>query len=256
MPKPTEEESLRRIVTQLSLTGKWQDYYLPCDYLVLDVETTGFSSVKNRIVSVGFCAVKDCAIVNDIHSGQSANVVIKWPEEVFDGCQSAIDIHGIDYNRSQREGVEPVEAMMMLNDAIKWARAENMFIVGHNLLKFDMPFLGMELNRAGIKNNIVAEEVVDTHALCKAMQLGMIPGANESSFDYFTRVTSFRAKGVFSNLEKYCIDRFDLRSRYGVDSTEAHDSGYDCWLTHLVMQGLNEMLGLQSSSLAAVEAPW
>ena len=250
MGRPSEEENLDRIVKKLAKIGGWVNNHLPCDYLVLDVETTGFSSVDNRVASVGFCAVKGCEVVQDIHSGQSANIIIKWPAETFVGCEKAIEIHGIDYDKSQRDGVEPATAMMILSDAIEWARSQGMYIVGHNLLKFDMPFLGMEMSRAGINNRIKCQEVVDTHALVKAMQLGMLPGDDESVSDYFNRVMNFRAKGVFSNLEHYCIDRFELRQKYGVDSTSAHDSGYDCWLTHLVLQELNEMIGFTS------KVPW
>lgn len=250
MARPTEAESLRRIVDRLSVIGKWGYDHLPCDYLVLDVETTGFSSVNNRIASVGFCAVRDCEIVNDIHSDRSANIILKWPHEVFVGAEGAIAIHGIDYTKSQEKGIDPKEAMHILSDALNWARANDMRIVGHNLLKFDMPFLCAEMTRAGIDNRIACDEVVDTHALVKAMQLGMLPGMDESVSDYFNRVVEFRAKGVFSNLETYCTNRFNLCDKYGVNPAEAHDSGYDCWMTHLVVQELNGILE------QGLDTPW
>lgn len=246
MTRPTEEESLKRIVKRLSSIGDWGAPFLPCDYLVLDIETTGFSSVSNRVVSVGLCAVKDCCICNDIHSGNYANVVLKWPEEVFTGCEKAIAVHGIDYEMSQRVGVEPRQAMAMVSEAIEWARAEGLFIVGHNLQKFDAPFLAMEFGRAGLGTRIESREILDTAALCKAMQLAMLPGQDESVFDYFERVMAFRAKGVYFNLERYCVERFELVQKYGVDSSCAHSSGYDCWLTHLVVQELNKLMGVQT----------
>jgi DNA polymerase III epsilon subunit-like protein len=238
-----DEKALKSIVSRLSEIGKWEMPHLPCDYLVVDIETTGFSSINNRIVSVGLCAVRDCEITDELHDGNSANIILKWPEEVFHDCQTAIDVHGIDYERSQAEGVDPKEAMGIVADAIRWAKSEGMFFVGHNLLKFDVPFLGMELSRAGFENRIDGTEVVDTAALCKAMQLGVFPGSSESIYEYFTRVINFRARGIYFNLDKYCVNRFDLVRNYGVDINAAHDSGYDCWLTHLVLQEMNKIVG-------------
>lgn len=243
MPRPSEEENLKKIVRALSVIGKWGTQHLPCNYLVLDIETTGFSSVDNRVVSVGFCAVKDCEITNEIHAGNYSNVILKWPEDVFVGCEKASEIHGIDYQKSQELGTEPHEAMEMVHEAIEWARSEDMYIVGHNMQKFDAPFLSAELSRAGIGTRIHNDEVVDTAALCKAMQLGMIPSQDETVFDYFNRVMSFRAKGVYFNLDRYCCSRFSLDERFGARKEDAHNSGYDCWLTHLVMLSLNQMLG-------------
>jgi len=249
-----EKEALKEIVRRFSIIAGWPDHHLPCDYLVLDVETTGFSSNTNRVVSVGFCAVQDCEISHAIHSADYANVILKWPEEVFVGCEKATDIHGIDYAVSQAQGIAPAEAMRIVSDAIDWAKSNDMRIAGHNLVKFDAPFLEAEMARAGITQKFDINNAIDTHVLCKAMQLGVLPGNDESIFDYFFRVLNLRAKGVYSNLDHYCMERFKLAAKYQANAVDAHNSGYDCWLVYLVVQELNKMLGY--SGYEEGEIPW
>ena len=247
MSRPTEAITLKNIVSILSQVGNWEADYLPCNYLVLDIETTGFSSTKNRVVSIGLCAVQDCEITNELHDGDSSNMILKWPQKTFDGCDKAIEIHGIDYHKSQEQGIDPADAMGILAEAIAWAREHKMYIVGHNMLKFDAPFIGMEMQRAGLATRIEGGEVVDTAALVKAMQLSVLPGLDETVLGYFERVMNIRAKGVFFNLDRYCVERFGLIEKYAVDPHSAHNSGYDCWLTHLVLQELNKMLDTDES---------
>lgn len=242
MPKLSDSEYLCQIIQRLSKSCEWGAAHLPCDYLVLDIETTGFSSVNDRVVSLGMCAVEGCEISHELHSGDYTNIILKWPEEVFNGKGDAIAVHGIDYAKSQEYGVDPSEAMSMLSLALEWARNKGMYIVGHNLQKFDAPFLTMEMSRAGIDMKIEHDEVLDTAALCKAMQLGMLPSEDESVFEYFERVLSFRAKGVYFNLDRYCIGRFELDKKYGAGKDKAHNSGYDCWLTHLVVSEMNKIV--------------
>jgi len=247
MSRPTEAATLHKVVEILSQIGNWKTSYLPCNYLVLDIETTGFSSTKNRVVSIGLCAVQNCEIAHELHEGDSSNMILKWPIEVFDGCDKAIEIHGIDYHKSQELGLEPADAMGILAESIAWARDNNMYIVGHNMLKFDAPFIGMEMQRAGLDTRIEGNEVIDTAALCKSMQLHILPGLDETVMGYFQRVMAIRAKGIFFNLDRYCVERFGMIEKYGVDPQSAHDSGYDCWLTHLVLQELNKMLDIDES---------
>ena len=127
--------------------------------------------------------------------------------------------------------------LTMINNEVK----EGSMIVGHNLCKFDIPFLHGEASRYGIDINFLEDQVIDTGLLVKGMQLNLYPEAGEPIHSYWRRVISFWAKGVKFNLDKYCVSRFGLE-KHGASTSCAHDAGYDCWLTHLVLCELNNII--------------
>jgi len=242
MDQALEAGHLKEIVRRLATTEHWPNNKLPCDFLVLDTETTGFSSAKDSIVQIGLCSVRDCEISHEFCDEDYAAFTIKLPRNAFVGKERAIEVHGIDYERSQEEGISPSEAYALLHDIVLEARSYGMMVCGHNLYSFDIPFLQVELARMGISFEFQPNEIVDTAMIVKAMQLGMYPSEGEMAYTYWDRVRNFRARGVYFNLDRYCIKRFELEEKYGASKEEAHDAGYDCWLTHLVILELNKIL--------------
>ena len=240
-PRVLHTYHLREIVQRLAKTEMWPNNKLPCDYLVLDTETTGFSSTDNHIVQIGLCAVRDCEICHDFGDDDFMSFTIKLPEEAFIWAEGAVKVHGIDYVKSQEQGIPPEEAYGLLHEVLLDARSKGMYICGHNLYSFDIPFFQTELSRMGISFKFAQNEVVDTAMLVKAMQLGMYPSVGEPSYTYWSRVKSFRARGIYFSLDRYCIEHFDLAA-FGADKSHAHDAGYDCWLTHLVVSELNKIV--------------
>jgi DNA polymerase III epsilon subunit-like protein len=116
-----------------------------------------------------------------------------------------------------------------------------MMIVGHNMFNFDIPFLTATAQRFGLNLGFRQDEQLDTGLLVKAMQLRMYPGTDERLYNYYRRVGDLRA-GVKWSLDRYCIQRFGLDKKHDVDALKAHDAGYDCFLTHLLLKELNAIL--------------
>lgn len=237
-----EHRNLKEIVRRLAKTEKWPNNKLPCDYLCLDTETTDTNVTAGNIVQIGLCAVKDCKIVHEFGDQDYMSFTIKLPKEAFAGKEAAIAVHGIDYEKAQRTGLEPTEAYKLLHDILVEALARGMMVCGHNLYSFDIPFFTNEMAKMGITFKFGQNQVVDTAMLVKAMQIGILPGEDETSFSYWSRVYSFRAKGIYFNLDRYCMARFNLGEKYGASKEHAHNAGYDCWLSHLLVAEMNKIV--------------
>lgn len=237
-----EHRHLKEIVRRLAKTERWPNNKLPCEYLCLDTETTGTNSSFDKIVQIGLCAVRDCKIVHDFCDTDYTSFTIKLPKEAFVGKEAAIAVHHIDYEKSQREGIEPTEAYQLLHEIILKAMSMGMMVCGHNLYSFDIPFFQHELALMGISFKFAQNEVLDTAMLVKAMQIGILPGEDETSYAYWARVRDFRAKGIYYNLDRYCIERFQLTQKYGASKAQAHNAGYDCWMSHLLVAEMNHIV--------------
>lgn len=232
-----------RIMSELAAIGKWPKRRLPDNYLVIDTETLGFSSQRDRVVQIGMCLVQDGEFCHELWNEDYLTRTLKWPKEDFVGKEEAIGIHHCDYEYCQENGVEPVSALSLLQDIITWACDRQFYLVGHNIHKFDIPFLVGSMKRSGFALTVCFERVIDTAMFVKGMQLGMLPSRDDKRFsDYWSRVGGTQSPGVYFNLARYCVARFGLDQKYGVDVTQAHGAGYDCWLAHLVVRELNALV--------------
>ncbi len=157
--------------------------------LAFDLETTGVNAKRDRIVQYAF--------IGSDSSGEEIRVEeLVYPQQKIPAETSAI--HGIYDN--DVKGLSPFSAHaerigLLVNDAV---------IVGHNVRRFDMPFLGNEFSRAGmISPKPIA--VIDTLELVRKLKL---PRPH--------------------NLGALC-------SRYGIDLTNAHTAGADAAATLLLL---------------------
>lgn len=237
-----QHSNLKQIVKRLAETEHWPDNKLPCNYLCLDTETTGVNTSTDSIVQIGLCEVRDCKPAHTFCDTDYTSFIVKLPPEKFFGKEGAIAVHGIDHQKSQKEGIEPKDAYCLLYDIVMKAKEQGLYVCGHNLYSFDIPFLQTELARMGITFKFAENEVIDTAMLVKAMQLGMLPGVGETSYAFWFRVRNFRAKGIYYSLDRYCIERFNLAAKYGVSKDSAHDAGYDCWMSHLLVAEMNHIV--------------
>lgn len=77
-------------------------------YVVVDVETTGLDLVRDRLIAIGACAVENGRVV----MVESFEIVLRQDQV---STKDNILIHGIG-GEAQREGVEPVEALVRFLD--------------------------------------------------------------------------------------------------------------------------------------------
>lgn len=160
-------------------------------YLVFDFETSGLSPTADRIVQVGVCAVaqgkiacNDCWIVNQD---------ITIPRE-------ATRIHGITTERMKAEGIAPKESLARLFEMMNQAAT----CVGHNIHRFDIPFMLADARRLGLTPP-PTDNFVDTAALYKGWKLGVARRPGETHRRYAENVLSRMAYGVRLSIP-VCLD--------------------------------------------------
>ena len=205
---------------------------LPESYLIVDTETSGLDKANDYILQVGMCLVENRKIQTTIAQIINRPGVLIHPK--------ALAIICITPERMEKEGV-PVDAYMpWVLDFIRSMQKTRKMFLGHNILAFDIPLFQKEAERFGQQLPFGSDEMIDTGALVKAAQLNLSMGPNESLMDFWKRVTSIRARGVFWSLANHCHTAYNL-GKYGVDITKAHDAGVDCQLVHFLMEELRLM---------------
>ena len=202
--------------------------YFPATYLVLDVETTGFSHRKDYIAQFGLAKVVERELV------YQTGFIIHVPKDSM--SEGATGSHGLTEEICNRDGVPREEAMNTIHGILtSWHETNpNDPIVGHNLAKFDLPFIEQEFERFNLVFDLDVFPMVDTGAMVKAMQIGTYPTPGEPQKQFMLRMLNYRAKGVMWALEKYCIDRYGLREKTA--SMDSHNAQNDCVITHWVLE--------------------
>lgn len=234
---------------------------IPDDYLCVDLETTGFtfdfltapdqdSYVGDLIVEVGFCDAEnhfadyyENRVLNWLADG--TGVKCDWLENKFRLCTDSMAKRGRVYRMSvdkmTSEGEDPREIIVDMSGRVATAIAEGKKLVGFNIFDFDRRVItDVTAEWCGEPLYIPDESVFDVGLLEKANQLDMLPYVGEAAADFFKRVKSVYAKGVYWNLDA-CVERYQLQSLYDFDGAETHNAGTDAMVTHLIFR---EMLGI------------
>lgn len=215
---------------------------LPTDYLVVDIETSGFNynppegKRPDVVVQVGYAAVKDCKLV------QQGAHYIKRPRGTMRG--KALEITGITDDILHKYGENPRELYVRLIKLFSLYREAQCMFVGHNMISFDAPFLSRELERLGIDFAFKPNEIIDTGCICKAAQMGSLIGPKESLIEYFNRIRQTRSRVKWA-LE-FSIKNYEVDKRFDIDVSKAHDAGVDCYMTHCLLEEFRNY----------TEAPW
>lgn len=208
------------------------DFCFPEHYLVLDIETTGFSNKVDFIQQVGMVQVSDGEIKN------SVSFYMQVPEgSVSDG---AFKVHGITADKCNRDGLPRRLACLHLAETLSSWFKKGGALVGHNAARFDLPFISNVMTREKVDFDFHDFAVVDTGCLVKAIQINTFPQTRETPRAYWRRISNIRAKGVFWALAKYCIPTFGLEKRAEEAGLDAHDALADCIMTSWVLEDLKK----------------
>lgn len=191
------------------------------DYLVWDLETTGFVAPECRILEIG------CFIVRDNEVERKHWVLdnkVEIPEKI-------VEITGITQAIIDEEGRDPKECLLEFLPYFKLCKQN----VTHNGIRFDIPFLvnyaedvlSFTDKQKRFTTDLLNETAFDTAVQFKANQLVMLQDENESHFRFANRVMSVRAYGVLFNLGFACDE-------LGVDRSNIvqHRAMADVELTH------------------------
>lgn len=207
---------------------------LPDDYLVFDTETSGVDVATDRILQFGFVLVRGRQIMD-----QYSFLARRTRQEVTIH-PDAIKVHGIDYDKLEREGIPPAEVIATVIDLFETARKHGMMFVGHNIASFDAPMFERECTVSGKDFRFGDHEVLDTGMIVKAAQMRGYFDPSLSLKAWARRVAEVRARGIYWNLDRYCTEKFKLMEGGKV---KAHDAMADCILTHRLLEKLRTWPG-------------
>lgn len=107
------------------------------NYVVFDIETTGLSTIEDRIIEIGAVKVQDGVVVEEFSVLMNPGVHI--PERVS-------EINNIYDDMLENEEL-PGVVLYKFHQFIK----DTDFLVGHNAKRFDYPFLENEFDRYFVK---------------------------------------------------------------------------------------------------------
>jgi len=218
----------------------------PNDYICYDLETTGLNPQDDLIWQIGHCQV-----IGGLPSRGYATR-LNWflhEETPQDWLVQKIAKHQAEMRAADRhtgcsvhavkQGEHPTEVLRRYTQLFAAAQMSNV-IVGHNIIRFDNNMFLCNIDRCFHATfDFDPWRVIDTAALVKAMQLGVLPFKGEPPGDFCWRILKHhKAKGVFFSLDKYCVPTFKLASRYNLNSARMHTAGYDAMITHLLLYEL------------------
>lgn len=108
------------------------------EYIVFDIETTGLNTSEDRIIEIGAIKVIDGIVVDEFN--RLINPGFKISEQIT-------AINGITNEMLEHESY-PGVVLAEFNRFI----SESEFIIGHNAIRFDYPFIQSEFKRNYIKH--------------------------------------------------------------------------------------------------------
>ncbi len=165
------------------------------EYVVFDIETTGLDTLEDRILEIGAIRVKDDQIIAEFN--KLINPGIPIPRVVT-------EINGITDEMVQNEAYPGVVLTEFKNFI---AGAE--FLIGHNAIRFDYPFIKSEFKRNFVKHD-----------------------------DFVIRDTVWIARKKLHRLRNYSLK--SLTGYYGIENVNAHQALSDVYATYNLFIKLNQ----------------
>jgi DNA polymerase III epsilon subunit-like protein len=192
---------------------------LPRSYVVFDFETTGFSPTDNEITEVGWLVVKD-GLAGEPHSALcQIKGSIPHDVEVLTGITNAMVRQG---------GLDLYNALSLFYDD-----AGDLPLVGHNIVRFDVPFLEASCRRVGLVSP-ERRRYHDTAAIFKGARMSMPYQSTRAAthYDYGLMVLGVPSRLKY-NLALACAS-------YGLqaDDVIAHRAAGDVLMTHRLYQAI------------------
>lgn len=248
------------VPTILEIDPSWRDGFLfayphrPLNYLVADIETTGFSIYDDFAVHLALLEVVSSRPV------ACTSVYLDWttpksgpPMFTEDSLRYRLNvikkraaergktIH-FDYPRYLREKVDAYVVLRQLYGVLDGAVRGGYSLVGHNFIKFDANMLTNhyeQLFKVGSPFNHLP--LIDTGGLEKARQIQLFPEPGEPISKFSRRSANVVRKGVKWDLHEHCVVTYGLHEKTA--ALVEHDPADDCMKSHYVLETLADALG-------------
>jgi DNA polymerase III alpha subunit (gram-positive type) len=129
---------------------------MPATLIYVDLETTGFSFRLDEIIEIGAC----------VENGTVFNILIKPTTPISHKIQKLTHITN---DMLKKYGKTPYEACMLFTNYLN--KFENVILVGHNMYKFDMPFILNLFRKFGIIDVLPFNGIIDTLLLMRKIKV-------------------------------------------------------------------------------------
>jgi DNA polymerase III epsilon subunit-like protein len=200
--------------------------HFPNNYIVWDLETSGLSGAKDKILEIGMFKVENGEVVEEKRWVLDNKIDI--PEEIT-------RINGMTSSIIKMEGRDPKECLEEFLEYVRDSKAN----LTHNGIKFDIGFLveqtmqilNWELGRVEKLKNHLEGTAIDTAVIYKGAKICKLERMwNETFYQYGRRVMDTIIPGKY-NLG-WCCDEL------GVDRSNVvqHRALGDVFLTHEVFK--------------------
>lgn len=219
---------------------------LPKNYLAFDTETTGLDKQVDLLWQFGFCLAREGLPAKGL--GYVLNwfshplVDSWWLESRLDYQRRQMSEKGLACHSSKRllqSGRDPLPTLEKALELLSGSSQGDRWVVGHNILRFDIPFVQSTWHRwLGRVADIDLERCLDTGAIAKGLEAGMSPKPGERLLEYSLRVLNARKKGVKWSLTDYVAPKHKLFEKHGLDRSQAHFADFDARLVHLYLEEL------------------
>jgi DNA polymerase III epsilon subunit-like protein len=221
----------------------------PNSYLVFDLETTGLDRRSDLIWQIGHC------LVNDGEVQDKGSFVINWLDDPatdrlwlvnrISKLASAMEASGRKSQLTVEKVAAGEPAKVVLDRYWKLltkSRQDRLFFLTHNGYQFDCKFIEEAFERTlGGIFRFNDYEVFDTGMVEKASQALMGVREGDTPRSFAQRIAASRLKGVHWSLDRHCIPKYDLATDHDLDVNEAHDAGFDAYVTHLLFNKMREL---------------
>lgn len=198
----------------------------PKNYCVFDFETSGLDPKKDRIIQIG--ALKVIA-----GKETQCSWFIKY-DDGFKVPEIITKITGIDDAMIDLAGVDMYKVWY---DFVKFS--ENLPMVGHNIIRFDIPFL-KEMQERYINDHaptfnidILIKRCVDTAGQFKAKKLNLDRVYDETLYEFWNRALETRVQGLKYNVGVVCDELKIDKSK-----VQQHRAEGDVFLTNKIYEKL------------------
>lgn len=212
-----------------NLGGRW-----PSTFTAVDIETTGLDRLTDLIWQIGFAEVIDgklvstgqwiidwtiAAVIDQLDLQDRMGRVIRRMEERGDACRLSLDLlkSGRPYQDVFADFVTRMAA---------WSQG---WLVVHNGLRFDLPFIRAALTRFAATPLPECDRVLDTLALTRLRTYGdkpaLSPRHQEAADAYQTRVASLSYK--VGKLTEICGRIPGFYEKYAISTDSSHFADAD-----------------------------
>lgn len=228
------------------------DPFFADDYLVFDLETSGFDASRDLILEVGLCSVRGR------RAEDTQLVVLDWP-----GCpevdqawlrwriantvaRARADGRDLplsyDRLRTHPRRVPPLAGLRLVYGWLGDAFGRGELVVGHNAKAFDARFLKSHFRDwLGVDDfGFPPGRLYDTGILEKGAQLGVMPWGGETFDHYCERVDAKRVAKLRWNLNDHCVAKYDLLRRHNITDPRPHQADFDALLNHYLFEELRQ----------------